>query len=336
MLFRSRVNQTDTGDQPALSGAEIQLTDYNTGFVYPCTSDQSGMYEIAGLSPGVYNMSIRKPGYIDLEVKVTVTSSDPVVYNPVLTPIPDAYDGKGGARGTIVDARTAEAVSDITLLFRRGVGVTSGDVVLTVYSDESGRYEAADLPAGYYTVQIVDQRQEEVKYTDSTMLVKIIGGSIIENQNGVVSGDLDSRQLRIVLTWGETPRDLDSHLVGTTADGRKAHMYYGQKVVYNSEGRVEFQLDVDDTTSYGPETTTIYHPESEDYEFYVHNYSRGSQKQLRNSGATVQVYRGNSALPWKTYYVPQQDGYYWNVFCYNAQTGEIIPHNYNSVDCESY
>lgn len=229
-------------------------------------------------------------------MKVTVTSSDPVVYNPVLTPIPDAYDGKGGARGTIVDAKTAEAVSDITLLFRRGVGVTSGDVVLTVHSDESGRYEAADLTAGYYTVQIVDQRQEEVKYTDSTMLVKIIGGSIIENQNGVVSGDLDS------------------HLVGTTADGRKAHMYYGQKVVYNSEGRVEFQLDVDDTTSYGPETTTIYHPESEDYEFYVHNYSRGSQKQLRNSGATVQVYRGNSALPWKTYYVPQQDGYYWNVF----------------------
>lgn len=335
-VLRGRVNQTDTGDQPALSGAEIQLTDNNTGFVYPCTSDQSGMYEIAGLSPGVYNMSIRKPGYINLEVKVTVTSSDPVVYNPVLTPISDAYDGKGGARGTIVDAKTAEAVSDITLLFRRGVGVTNGDVVLTVHSDESGRYEAADLPAGYYTVRIVDRRQGEIKYTDSTMLVKIIGGSIIENQNGVVSGDLDSRQLRIVLTWGETPRDLDSHLVGTTADGQKAHMYYGQKVVYNSEGRVEFQLDVDDTTSFGPETTTIYHPESEDYEFYVHNYSRGSLKQLRNSGATVQVYRGNSALPWKTYYVPQQDGYYWNVFCYNAQTGEIIPHNYNSVDCESY
>ncbi len=335
-VLRGRVNQADTGEQSPLSGAEVQLTDYNTGAVHQCSSDQSGMYEIADLSPGVYCMSISKSGYIDLEAKVMVTSSDPVVYNPVLTPISDVYDGKGGARGTILDAKTAEAVSDISLLFRRGVGVTSGDVVLTIRTDENGCYGAADLPAGYYTVQIVDQRQGEIKYTDSTMLVKIIGGSIIENQNGVVSSGLDSRQLRIVLTWGANPSDLDSHLVGTTADGRKAHMYYGQKVIYNSEGGVEFQLDVDDTTSYGPETTTIYHPESEDYEFYVHNYSRGSQKQLRNSGATVQVYRGNSALPWKTYYVPQEDGYYWNVFCYNAQTGEIIPHNYNSVNCESY
>ena len=55
-------------------------------------------------------------------------------------------------------------------------------------------------------------------------------------------------QLRVVLTWGETPRDLDSHL--DTPSG--CHVYYGRK-----QCRGEASLDTDVTDSYGPETINI-------------------------------------------------------------------------------
>ena len=41
------------------------------------------------------------------------------------------------------------------------------------------------------------------------------------------------------------------------------------------------------------------------------------------SGATVQVYRGISNVPWYTFYVPQEVGYYWNVFRYDGETGRL-------------
>jgi hypothetical protein len=56
-------------------------------------------------------------------------------------------------------------------------------------------------------------------------------------------------QLRIVLTWGETPRDLDSHL--DTPSG--CHVFYGRKQC----NRGQESLDTDVTDSFGPETINI-------------------------------------------------------------------------------
>jgi uncharacterized protein YfaP (DUF2135 family) len=56
-------------------------------------------------------------------------------------------------------------------------------------------------------------------------------------------------QVRIVLTWGETPRDLDSHL--DTPSG--CHVYYGRKQC----NRGQESLDTDVTDSFGPETINI-------------------------------------------------------------------------------
>ncbi|MCW8631650.1 hypothetical protein OQH38_16240, partial [Acinetobacter baumannii] len=52
--------------------------------------------------------------------------------------------------------------------------------------------------------------------------------------------------MRIVLTWGEKPLDLDSHL-----NYSNQHIYWS-----NKEGH-QANLDVDDRDSYGPETITI-------------------------------------------------------------------------------
>jgi hypothetical protein len=39
--------------------------------------------------------------------------------------------------------------------------------------------------------------------------------------------------------------------------------------------------------------------------------------------ACVNVYFGGSSTPAYTFYPPEGSGYYWNVFTYNAVTGEF-------------
>jgi hypothetical protein len=52
--------------------------------------------------------------------------------------------------------------------------------------------------------------------------------------------------MRIVLTWGERPADLDSHIT-----------YPGNHIFFRSKKGTDANLDVDDTTSFGPETITL-------------------------------------------------------------------------------
>lgn len=48
-------------------------------------------------------------------------------------------------------------------------------------------------------------------------------------------------------------RDLDSHLIGPTPAGGEFHVFYSHKIENEAA-----ELDVDDTSSYGLETITIY------------------------------------------------------------------------------
>ena len=73
---------------------------------------------------------------------------------------------------------------------------------------------------------------------------------------------------RIVLEWGENPSDLDSHLWTPTG----AHIYYVTRGSLNSAPFVN--LDVDDVTSYGPETVTIRTLEAGTYTYVLGEWGR--------------------------------------------------------------
>jgi hypothetical protein len=120
--------------------------------------------------------------------------------------------------------------------------------------------------------------------------------------------------LRIVLNWGELPRDLDSHLAFS-----QHHIFYRHKT--DGPG-TDANLDVDDIDSYGPETITIEKKHSGDsYVYAVHNYSDRSNpdtQTLSASGAKVLVYIGKSLV--RSYYVPKGvRGNLWNVFRITAE-----------------
>ena len=79
---------------------------------------------------------------------------------------------------------------------------------------------------------------------------------------------------RVVLTWGDSPSDLNSHLTGYI-DGNSVHVYYMTPNAY-SNGELVASLDHDDTSSYGPETITFSIIDSNDtVTYYVHDFSNG-------------------------------------------------------------
>lgn len=96
-------------------------------------------------------------------------------------------------------------------------------------------------------------------------------------------------------------------------------------------------LDLDDTTSYGPETSTVYAvSENGEYSFYVHDFTNrisSSSTALSNSGAQVKLYSGEVLVA--TFNIPQnRDGTLWHVFDYNVATDEFSVLNeltYSSV-----
>ena len=74
-------------------------------------------------------------------------------------------------------------------------------------------------------------------------------------------------------------------------------------------------LDVDDISSFGPETITIQQQSGGIYRYSVHDYtnrSTASSTALGASGAKVTVY-GLGLFP-STFYVPNQPGNLWTVF----------------------
>jgi hypothetical protein len=115
--------------------------------------------------------------------------------------------------------------------------------------------------------------------------------------------------MRIVLSWGAAPDDLDSHLLY----GVNGHIFFDDK-----SGRGA-KLDVDDTDSFGPETITIENLQpNQTYIYAVADYTNAGKPRasaLSRSGAKVFVYAGSSLL--KTYGVPRDrdlEGNVWMVF----------------------
>jgi uncharacterized protein YfaP (DUF2135 family) len=91
-------------------------------------------------------------------------------------------------------------------------------------------------------------------------------------------------------------------------------------------------LDVDDTTSFGPETITLNLTTGDPYYYYVHRYSGSGT--LSSSSAQVKVYQGAVLLA--TFNVPtdQGSGDYWNVFA--IENGDLRIKNTVTTSPDTY
>ncbi len=140
----------------------------------------------------------------------------------------------------------------------------------------------------------------------STLVAKCPCGGMSYALSPTMKG-LDS--MRVVLGWGSSPSDLDSHMV-----------YPGNHIFFDHKLGDNGNLDVDDINSYGPETITLTRRENgKSYIYAVHDYSdkyEPGTKNLSRSDAKVFVYVGETLV--RTYYVPVgQSGNLWTVFKVN-------------------
>ena len=219
-------------------------------------------------------------------------------------------EGNGKAGGVITSATTGLVVDGVSLKVYSGWNKRSGDVLYNGSNASDGTY-SLELPAGFYTLSM-----EKDEYTTGYLNLIVTSRKELMNQNASISPIMEfGNDFRVVLTWGSNPRDLDSHLIGTNPSGTQYHIYYSDRNAYDADGNLVANLDVDDTSSYGPETTTFTAFTGGNYEFYIDWFSGSGT--WATSGGKVEVYNGEQLL--YVFDVPQVDSQSgdWKVFTFN-------------------
>ncbi len=223
---------------------------------------------------------------------------------------PAAAVSTGTISGTIIDSTTAGALANVTVTlypFGRttqtdGSGAFEFTNVSVFHSNGSPHWLSATL-TGY-----------DPDFRIVTVTVDGVGVANVALNPILTSMD----KYRIVLDWGQNPSDLDSHLWSPSG----AHVYY---VTRGSLAAYPFMnLDVDDVTSYGPETVTIRSLETGTYTYAIHHFAGTGD--FTTSSARVKVF--DQTGPIRLFVAPTQGaGRWWHVFTLDADTGTITPVN---------
>jgi len=137
----------------------------------------------------------------------------------------------------------------------------NGKITYYVQSIQPMKYELRLKKEGYIDVvfDLKTQIAESIDLVDELSLGNINMLSV-------------HQQLKFIFTWGEYPLDLDTHVYSFSEDLKNVeHMFFLK--MKTDESKID--LDVDDVTSYGPETTHIFNLDTKKYYLLtIHNYSR--------------------------------------------------------------
>ena len=295
-------------------------------FVDNTTTDSSGDFSQDNLSLGTYTLTFTKSNFNDASLSATIAADNQSVTANV-TMLADTCS-EGTVAGTITDAVTGDAISDISLSVRSGLNVTSGDTTGTATTASNGTYTFSSISAGGYTVEA-----SKSGYITAYFNINVCGN--LTGQNANISEELSSGAMRIVVSWptGSTATDLDSHLqVPDNASGNK-HIYYSLKKLYyatnsstcsgcsNEQESDNVTLDLDDTTAPGTETISITNVRDGTYSYSVHDYTNRNNTTSTNlalSGTSVSVYYNNTTT---SFSVPNSSGNLWRVFSFTSSGG---------------
>ena len=299
------------------------------------TTDNSGKYSF-NTPIGNYFLVAKAEGFITNIQTLCITSIYDTNYSN--TDIKLAVDAgeNGNIQGLLTDAFTGSPIDYPALLkLRKGTNNISGAPLTSIElsGNVNGQFNFYDLLPGAYTIQVETAPESETNLVATSFNVSVVSGKTV-TANATVTKYIESSQVRFILRWGDeasgAPRDLDSHLVGPTGSGKgKFHTWYSDQAYYVDGVKFD-DLDVDDVTWEGPETTTIYKKVDGVYSFYVYDFTNQGDEQSgimsNNSSATVEIAEG--AVSRQTFYIPTgKHGNLWHVCDYNAVTGIITPIN---------
>ena len=334
-----RYDNNTAADNVSVSFAESGTIVDNT------TTNNSGDYSQDNLSLGTYTLTFTKSNFNDASLSATLeTDNQSVTANVTL--LANTCQA-GTVAGTISDAVSGNAVSDVSLSVRSGLNVTSGNTTgTTAATANNGTYTLSSMNAGGYTVQA-----SKDGYITSYFNVNVCGN--LTSQNLSISETLSSGTMRIVLHWGANSglTIVDSHLTGPDNASGRFHIYWpsGKREFFYytndqtcsgctaSQKSDNVTLDKDDTNAPGTETITIPTDSwrSGTYRYSAHDYSNRastSTTKFAESGTTVKVYYNGTET---TYNVPNRAGNLWTVFTIDGSSKVVTPVNSMSYQSSS-
>ena len=176
--------------------------------------------------------------------------------------------------------RVTGCVADATGARVAGARVASDGV------NYSGTSSAVTDSAGNFTIAVRRSSVATLVALSGGLLSNTLrfGGSATDTQvTACLALGQAGAGVTMKLTWGVAPRDLDSHLL--TPSG--SHVYYSN--TGNLVAAPFANLDVDDTSSYGPEVVTLTRLMVGTYKYYIYNYSGYSSGAFAAATARVEL-----------------------------------------------
>lgn len=220
------------------------------------------------IQEGTATLSASRDYYEGTVTHFTVWNADQIMDSVTLTGCVQNEDGSAVANASIftdgVDySGTSSAVSGTDGKFT--VAIKKGAVATLV-----------GLANGKFTNTV-----SKGPYQGNTQLYEV------NTENGQLQGCLIVSQrnpaVSVKLTWGAAPSDIDSHLL----------LPNGGHIYYREEGSLTdapwANLDVDDTSSFGPEVVTIRKPMVGTYRYLAHNYSGSFAPGIMNSPTRIEL-----------------------------------------------
>jgi len=261
----------------------------------------------------------------------TVTPTDspkfPETHLPSKSPTLSPTDAPVNLNGIVKSALNGLGVAGVTLVFTTGPNLGKSAV-----SGADGSYTFTQLqgaPDGTLSAS-----KAGLETWSSTFSIK----NRLPRLDIMVVPTMNPGQIRIVLSWGATPPDLDVHLL--TPKG--CEIWYNNLRCTNGEN---VQLDTDATNGFGPETITFNQVAQGAYKFQVHKYSASHATAIKDSQAVVQVLRKadvggqltistckasdasswTARQDWSGAPVAAPQAIWWNVFEYNTINKTVTP-----------
>ena len=215
------------------------------------------------------------------------------------------YRMKGNIPLYFADAQTGKPIKNLEVILEGDEGesdATTNRKGFALFTDlEDGEYILTTNAEGYVSEEFEFEIKAGIPLTWTFLVTKTP----------------ESDSLRIVLDWGENPRDLDLHL----EQGGGYHISYRDS--RTSADGTAF-LDVDCVSGWGPETITVEKwTVDKVYSVYVIDYSDRysvNSNALSQSNATVRVYNSSGLI--KSFSVTGGNGNRWDV-C-TIKNGEVF------------
>lgn len=299
-----------------IAGASVSIRTAGTSTqVDLVTTAADGSYTSNPLAAGSYDLHHSMTGYNNspLFARTLVGGAGtPVTSLPVVLLVPTGT-ANGNLTGVVKDATNNANIAGATVEIRNGGSNTSGAALFTTTSAADGSYTFSSLPAGTYTVRATKAAFSEGTVIATIYLATQVAPILFMSPTGTAF------VWRIVLSWGASPSDLDSHLTGPiSGSSSRFHVYFSSKGSLIASPFA--QLDYDVTSGFGPETVTIGQQIAGVYRYYVYQWS--SSGEIKTSNARVDLYQGNTLV--RQFYPPLQTGTYWTVFELDGTTINTI------------